>query len=128
MKIDAVGVTTSNMKESINFYKLLGFVFQEGSEAEVHVEPLTPDGSARLMIDKLEIVRDIINEDPKPSNHSPFAIRYPTPSEVDEAASKVKNAGYKIVKEPWDAFWNQRYCVVEDPDGYRMDLYADLIK
>jgi uncharacterized glyoxalase superfamily protein PhnB len=29
-------------------------------------------------------------------------------------------------KEPWDAFWGQRYAVVADPDGNHVDLYAPL--
>ncbi|MEI6887310.1 MAG: VOC family protein [bacterium] len=31
-----------------------------------------------------------------------------------------------MVKEPWDAFWGQRYCVVKDPGGNMIDLYAYL--
>lgn len=30
------------------------------------------------------------------------------------------------VKEPWDAFWGQRYCSVMDPDGNQIDIFANL--
>ncbi len=30
------------------------------------------------------------------------------------------------VKEPWDAFWGQRYAVIADPDGNTVDLFAAL--
>jgi uncharacterized glyoxalase superfamily protein PhnB len=30
------------------------------------------------------------------------------------------------VKEPWDAFWGQRYAAVGDPDGNLIDLFAPL--
>ena len=33
-------------------------------------------------------------------------------------------AGVESHKEPWDAFWGQRYAVVKDPDGNHIDLFA----
>lgn len=126
MKIDAVGVKTTNMPTTIKFYAQLGFDFTDVDTTTGHVEPLTPDGSSRLMIDTKEIIKDIIGEEPVPSNHSQFAIKYDSPQEVNDTAAKVETAGFTVVKQPWDAFWNQRYCVVQDPDGYRMDLYADM--
>lgn len=128
MKLDAVGVTSSNLNKTVGFYQLLGFQFTEFKADEKHLEPLTPEGSARLMIDTKDIVKDIIGEDPKPGNHSSFAIQYNSPEEVNTVAQKVRDSGFKVVKEPWDAFWGQRYAVVEDPDGYRVDLYSDLNK
>lgn len=128
MKLDAVGVTSNNLKKTVEFYSLLGFQFPEFKDDEGHLEPKTPDGAARLMIDRKAIVRDIIGEDPKPGNHSSFAVHYDSPAEVNEVAKKVVDAGFTVVKEPWDAFWGQRYAVVEDPDGYKVDLYAYLVK
>ncbi len=29
-------------------------------------------------------------------------------------------------KEPWDAFWGQRYAQAKDPDGNVVDLFAPL--
>lgn len=126
MKIDAVGVTTSNMKKTIEFYSLIGFDFSDANPEDGHVEPKTPEGSARLMIDAQDIVKSIINEDPKPGNHSNIAIRFSTSEEVDRVAKSIQDAGFTIIKKPWDSFWNQRYAIVEDPDGYKIDLYADL--
>lgn len=126
MKLNAVGVSTSNLRISVGFYTVLGFEFPQFKDNEQHLEPVTSDGSARLMIDAKSVVRDIIGEDPKPGNHSSFAIQYNSAEEVNKVVEKVKSAGFKVVKEPWDAFWGQRYTVVEDPDGYRIDLYATL--
>jgi uncharacterized glyoxalase superfamily protein PhnB len=39
---------------------------------------------------------------------------------------KVVAAGFKAKKEPWDAFWGQRYASVVDPDGNSVDLFAPL--
>ncbi len=126
MKLNAVGVTSSNLQKTVEFYSLLGFKFPEFKSDEQHLEPKTPNGSARLMIDMKNAMKDIIGENPKPGNHSPFAIQYDSAKEVDEVVQKVTEAGFKIVKQPWDAFWDQRYAVVEDPDGYKVDLYATL--
>ncbi|MEC4019520.1 VOC family protein, partial [Streptomyces sp. H27-D2] len=35
-------------------------------------------------------------------------------------------AGYTGHKQPWDAFWGQRYASVQDPDGNTVDLFAAL--
>ena len=126
MKLNAVGVSSKDLTKTVIFYKLLGFSFPEFNDDEVHLESITKEGSAKLMIDAEKLMTDLIGEIPKPANHSNFAIEYETPEEVNDIAKKVKESGFKIVKEPWDAFWGQRYCVLEDPDSYKIDLYSIL--
>ena len=46
--------------------------------------------------------------------------------QVDELFNKITQAGYKAIKNPWDAFWGQRYASVQDPDGNQIDLFAAL--
>jgi len=128
MKLAAVGVTTSNMKKTVSFYTILGFKFPNYNSEEGHVEAISPAGSVRLMIDLKQIIKDIINEDPKPGNHSIFALEYDSVEELNQIVIEVESAGFKSIKEPWDAFWGQRYAVVEDPDGYKVDLYAYIKK
>lgn len=126
MKLDAIAVSTNNIQRAVQFYRLLGFVFPSLKGNEQHVESLTQEGSIRLMIDVKAIIKDIIGEEPKPGNHSVFAIKFDKPVEVNETVQKITSNGFKVVKEPWDAFWGQRYAIVEDPDGYKIDLYAAL--
>lgn len=126
MKIDAVGVSSSDFAVTVHFYEQLGFTFPEYTEEEQHLEAVTSAGSARLMIDSVELVTELNGEPPRPGNHSSFAIQYDSSAAVDEAAARVQAAGFSVVTEPWDAFWGQRYAVVQDPDGYRVDLYAAL--
>jgi hypothetical protein len=38
----------------------------------------------------------------------------------------VVAAGYVGLKAPWDAFWGQCSCFLQDPDGNRFDLFAAL--
>lgn len=126
MRIDAVGVSSSNLKKTVAFYSLLGFEFPEFKDGEDHLEPVTPAGSVRLMVDSVSMLHGILGEEPRPGNHSSFAIKYDSPGEVDAVAEKVKAGGFKVVTEPWDAFWGQRYAIIEDPDGYKVDLFAVL--
>jgi uncharacterized glyoxalase superfamily protein PhnB len=126
MKIDAIGVTSSTLKHTVEFYRLLGFQFPEVGEDEDHVEAEGISGSARLMIDTKKSMAEILGQQPTPANHGAFAVHYDTPAEIDAVASKVKAAGFTVIKEPWDAFWGQRYAVVADPDGYQIDLYSPL--
>ncbi len=49
-----------------------------------------------------------------------------SPTNVDEQFAAVVQSGYIGHKEPWDAFWGQRYAQVEDPDGNLIDLFAPL--
>lgn len=76
MKLNAVGVSSSNIRKTVQFYSLLGFEFPDFSDAEDHIEPVIPDGSARLMIDSQKLMTDLIGEKPKPGNHSLFALEY----------------------------------------------------
>jgi uncharacterized glyoxalase superfamily protein PhnB len=50
------------------------------------------------------------------------------PAEVDTLHAKITAAGFASHKEPWDAFWGQRYAQVVDPDGNLVDLFAPLLQ
>ncbi len=126
MKLNAVGVSSNDIQKTVSFYKLLGFKFPEFKSEEKHIESIASNGSAKLMIDAKEVIKEIIGESPEPGNHSSFAIQYDDPEKVNVVAQKIGEAGFKVVKAPWDAFWGQRYAIVEDPDGYKVDLYATL--
>ena len=124
MKLNAVGVSSTNISKTVEFYSLLGFTFPEFSNNEQHVEAITTEGSARLMIDSEELMTQLLGQKPQPGNHASFAIQYDLPDDLNKVADNLKEAGFTVVKEPWDAFWGQRYAVVQDPDGYKVDLYA----
>lgn len=123
MKLNAVGVNAKNIEESVKFYTLLGFKFDEFAPGEDHVEAMQ-DSGIKLMIDSFESVVGILGEEPRPSNHSSFALEFDTPMELNQIVEKLKEHGFKPFKEPWDAFWGQRYAIVQDPSGYLIDLYS----
>ena len=50
-----------------------------------------------------------------------------TVAEVDELFQKLRESGAEVSKEPFDAFWKQRYATLQDPSsGLHVDLFADL--
>lgn len=126
MKLDAVSVTSGDLQRSVEFYTLLGFEFPAFEKDTQHIEPTTKPGEVRLMPDKAELVESIAGSKPVPANHSMFAILCESVTEVDVVVEKIRAAGFGVVKEPWDAFWGQRYAIVKDPDGYMVDVFAQL--
>lgn len=124
MKIDAISVTSTDMAKTVTFYSLLGFEFPKLEKGEDHIEPITKEGDVRLMIDEAKFMNSMTGIVPKPPTHSSFAMKCETPAEVDLCVARVKAAGFDVVKEPWDAFWGQRYAIAADPDGYQVDLFA----
>ena len=63
---------------------------------------------------------------PTGSSSISLAFVHDTPADVDATYGKLVAAGYDGHKEPWDAFWGQRYAIVHDPDGNTVDLFAAL--
>ncbi|MEK7511054.1 MAG: VOC family protein [Patescibacteria group bacterium] len=125
MKLDAVGVPSSNLQRSIEFYSLLGFTFHAYTD-QSHIEAVSKTGEVRLMLDAVSVVVDILGHAPVPANYSVFALRYDSPHEVDEITRLAFAAGFTLVKEPWNAVWGQRYAIMKDPDGTLIDLFATL--
>jgi catechol 2,3-dioxygenase-like lactoylglutathione lyase family enzyme len=126
MRLDAVSVATANFQRAAEFYALLGFVFPSFDPEAKHLEAVAAPGEIRLLIDDKAMMKELIGKDPAPATHSCFAIKCESPAGVDAAVAAIKAAGFTIVREPWDAFWGQRYAVVADPDGYMSDLFAPL--
>jgi uncharacterized glyoxalase superfamily protein PhnB len=63
---------------------------------------------------------------PTGGNNVGLAFLCDSPAHVDKTHQELVDAGYTSHKEPWDAFWGQRYACVEDPDGNVVDLFASL--
>jgi len=122
-QLNAIGIVTSDMARSIAFYRLLGLDVPE-TPGEGHVDTSLPNG-VRLMLDTEDVMRSFRPEwSRQTGNQISVALECASPSEVDEVYAKVVDAGFHGEKEPWDAFWGQRYAQLADPDGVPVDLYA----
>jgi catechol 2,3-dioxygenase-like lactoylglutathione lyase family enzyme len=124
-ELNAVGIVASDMARSIAFYRLLGLDVPERSE-EGHVEAAQANGF-RLMLDREETVRSFQPDWTRAAgNQLGLAFECASPAEVDDVYARVTADGFHGEKEPWDAFWGQRYAQLKDPDGVPVDLYARL--
>jgi uncharacterized glyoxalase superfamily protein PhnB len=79
------------------------------------------------MLDTEEVVTSFRPDWTRTSgNQLALAFECGSPAEVDELYARVVAAGFEGEKEPWDAFWGQRYAQLSDPDGVPVDLFAAL--
>jgi catechol 2,3-dioxygenase-like lactoylglutathione lyase family enzyme len=124
-QLNAIGIVASNMGRSISFYRLLGVAVPETPD-EGHVDTFLPNG-VRFMLDTEDVIRSFRPDWTRETgNQLALAFECSSPSEVDEVYRRVVDAGFHGEKEPWDAFWGQRYAQLQDPDGVGVDLYAAL--
>jgi catechol 2,3-dioxygenase-like lactoylglutathione lyase family enzyme len=125
--LNAVGLVVADMAKSLAFYRRLGLDIPDAADAEPHVEAPLP-GGLRLLFDTVDTVRSF-DPDWTPAAGGPrvgLAFQCADPAEVDRVYADLVAAGYEGHKEPWDAFWGQRYALVHDPDGNGADLFAPL--
>ncbi|MFE7133512.1 VOC family protein [Streptomyces sp. NPDC057638] len=125
-RLDAIGLTVSDMAASLAFYRLLGLELPADADTAPHVEAALP-GGLRLLFDTEETVRSY-DPDWTPSSgddRAALAFRCATPAEVDSLYTRLTSAGHRGRREPWDAVWGQRYALLLDPDGGTVQLFAD---
>jgi catechol 2,3-dioxygenase-like lactoylglutathione lyase family enzyme len=120
----AIGIVSKDLKESVRFYRLLGLQFPDPDGD--HVEATLPSG-IRLMLDTLELIKQLDPDWSEPRGHRMgLAFECSSPGDVDANYVRVTQAGFRSKKEPWDAFWGQRYAQLVDPDDNVVDLFAPL--
>jgi uncharacterized glyoxalase superfamily protein PhnB len=123
--LNAIGIAVSDMQASIRFYRLLGLDVPD-DPGDGHVDISLPEGG-RLMLDSEDVIRSFLPDWARTDgNQVSLAFECESPAKVDELYERVVEAGYEGEKPPWDAFWGQRYALLGDPDGVRVNLYAAL--
>jgi catechol 2,3-dioxygenase-like lactoylglutathione lyase family enzyme len=124
-QLEVFGIVVSDMARSVAFYRRLGLEFPEGAENQPHVEaPLA--GGLRYALDTEEVMRSFAPEWTRPTGGhlTGGAFRCESPADVDRLFGELLEAGATAHKEPWDAFWGQRYAIVHDPDGNGVSLFS----
>jgi uncharacterized glyoxalase superfamily protein PhnB len=123
--MNAIGIVVSDLKRSTDFYRLLGLDLPDATTDD-HVEATMANGT-RLMFDTEDVIRSFMPDWLRSNgNQVSLAFECVSPAEVDATYERVVGAGFESEKEPWDAFWGQRYALLIDPDGVRVNLYAAL--
>ncbi|PWR09331.1 glyoxalase [Micromonospora acroterricola] len=126
-RFDLIGLVTTDLTRSLDFYRRLGLDIPAGAETEPHVEAALP-GGLRLAWDPVTTIRSF---DPgwAPATGSPrvaLAFRCADPAEVDRYYAELTGAGFDGHLPPFDAEWGMRYAVLHDPDGNGVELFASL--
>ena len=125
-RLDAIGVTVSDLRAAVAFYSHLGLEFPEPGDEDGHVEASA--AGLRLMLDTEETIRSFAPDWTPPTGGHRIGLAFlcDSPADVDEQYRTLLAAGGQGHKEPWDAFWGQRYAQVLDPSGNLVDLFAPL--
>jgi uncharacterized glyoxalase superfamily protein PhnB len=127
IRLDLIGLVVADMGKALAFYRRLGLDLPESADAEPHVE-LTLPGGLRLAFDTADTIRSFDPQWSPAVGGSAMALAFHcgTAADVDTVYADLIGAGYRSHKQPWDAFWGQRYAQVLDPDGNSVDLFAPL--
>jgi catechol 2,3-dioxygenase-like lactoylglutathione lyase family enzyme len=125
--MNTIDVVVADVAASIAFYRQLGLEFQVDPNYAEHAGCDLPNGM-HLMLDEEKFTAMARPGWQRSAGNPPvfFAFQYGSPAEVDAAYAQITAAGYQGTREPWDAFWGQRYATVLDPDGNGIDLYCPL--
>lgn len=122
---DIVGFSVADIPRSIRFYRLLGLVFPATTEGEAYVEVKT--NGHRISLNAQSLEKDLMPDWVEPRGQRlGLAFLCSSPKKVDATYAMIVAEGHASVKEPWDAFWGQRYAVVEDPDGAHVSIFCPL--
>lgn len=124
---NVIGLVVADMSKSLAFYRRLGVDVPATGDAELHVEVSLP-GGLRLAWDTVDTIHSFDPGWVAPSGSPRVGLAFACdgPAEVDRVYADLVQAGYEGHRQPWDAFWGQRYAVVHDPDGNSIDLFAPL--
>jgi catechol 2,3-dioxygenase-like lactoylglutathione lyase family enzyme len=123
-RLEAIGIVTADMKASVRFYRSLGLDVPDATDDHLDIDL---GNGTRVMFDTVELIKQLDPHWTKPSGHAmALAFRCESPKDVDETYARVTKAGFRGSKEPYDAFWGQRYATLLDPDDNAVDLFADL--
>jgi catechol 2,3-dioxygenase-like lactoylglutathione lyase family enzyme len=120
----AIGIVTADIPESCRFYRELGLDVPEPPNGEDHFQIELPNG-LRLMWDTEALITQLDPDWRRPAGQATtLAFECSDAADVDATYRRLLDAGFAGKKEPFDAFWGQRYAHAVDPDGNVVDLFA----
>ena len=125
-QLAAIGIVTRDTAESCRFYRTLGLDVPEPPADGDHFDVELPNG-LRLMWDTESLIKQLDPDWERPQGQGmTLAFECADAGDVNATYARLVDAGFRSKKEPYDAFWGQRYANVIDPDGNVVDLFAPL--
>lgn len=123
MKLDMIGIIVESMEQAVLFYERLGFEVL-GETSSDYVE-LNNEGM-RMSLNTKNMIEGIYGYPPKSEGDKiELAFLCDSPAEIDQLCERMKDFGYEIFREPWQAFWGQYYSIIKDPDGNLLSLFCN---
>jgi catechol 2,3-dioxygenase-like lactoylglutathione lyase family enzyme len=125
-QLAAFGIVVDDMARALAFYRELGIDLPPDADGQPHSQ-IAVSGGLQLMFDTVDEIRSFDPDWQPPPNglhRMELAFQLDSPAEVDNLYGRLTSLGYHGYKQPWDAFWGQRYAVVHDPDGNGVSLFC----
>jgi|SRR6266567_1462712 len=106
-----------DMDATIAFYERLGLTITRVGDSHARAE--WPIEGARLEFGTAQLTRSYDPNWREPSGAATNTLNFALASRdaVDEMYEELTSAGYPGHLAPIDAFWGQRFAIVDDPDG-----------
>jgi predicted lactoylglutathione lyase len=112
-KTTVPSITANDLAKSIRFYEALGYGIDEKWEIEGELKGvMLRAGDARLGLDQ-----DDWKKGKNRVKGVGLRIWIGTDQDIDELATRAKNNGIKLTKEPYSE-WGMRAFDTTDPDGF----------
>jgi uncharacterized glyoxalase superfamily protein PhnB len=113
------------MAASLAFYRLLGVDFTDFPNEAERIEFGIAEGLSLAFATEESIKRfDQTWTRPSGGHRIALAFALDFPPQVDVLYERAVRAGYRGHREPWDAFGDERYAQVLDPDGNVVSLFS----
>jgi catechol 2,3-dioxygenase-like lactoylglutathione lyase family enzyme len=121
----SIDIVVADMDRALAFYRALGLAVPDQAEGP-QVEIATPGGATLGLVLEAMVRQSVEGWETPVGQRVTFACRCDSVAELDSTYARIEAAGFQGRKAPWDAFWGQRYAFLNDPDGNRVDLFAEL--
>jgi uncharacterized glyoxalase superfamily protein PhnB len=118
-----IHVAVADLAATVDFYRRIGLTIPE--DVGEHVE-IDLGGGAHLALSTPAVVAmyDPGWRGPTPATATVLQFQCESRAAVDEMYASLTGAGYHGHLAPIDAFWGNRYCEIDDPDGNAVGFHA----
>jgi uncharacterized glyoxalase superfamily protein PhnB len=119
-----IDIVVADMARALGFYRALGLAVPDVTAEDEQAQVATPGGATLGFLTERAMAAAYPDWVRPVGQRVTFACRCDSADELDATFARMTAAGYEGRKAPWDAFWGQRYAMLGDPDGNRVDLFA----